>query len=919
MIQKRFYLLCLVGFWTIALLRVPLFAQRFDWAAQSTTSGGAGALAVAIGAQGEVITVGNFMTSTDLDPGPGTFVVTGSATGSNAYIQALTASGSFLWGAAIQTTTGQAHARSVEVDPLGNIVVVGAISGTVDLDIGTGTDLHTVSTQGIFIVRISPSGGYLGGTSIDQPSLQYDNGSVLALDGVNGIYVVANFIDSVALSPGVVLHDSGTGDVFLARFDSSLNYVWHTHLGSPLQELGFCVATDANGVVIGARLMDPVDVDPGPATVLVGSTTAASGLVARYSHAGAYEWASVFVNTTFGDVMLMGIAVTPSRDILVTGQFYGTMDMDPGPGTTFISSPASDDVVIARLSSTGALEWARSMGGNNPDMGRNIVTDTAGNAYVEVLYYSAMDMDPGPGIYQATLPTPANVLDAAVVKLDSLGDFVWAGILTGSGSEGLGDLTVDAAGEVFGVGGFENAFDADPSPTATYVLNTPVHGESFIFAWRQDSCTDLRMRLDSVAGLNCTVNQGTAFTHAAGGLPPYSYAWSTIPPDLDSICTVASAGLYTVTVKDSRNCVDAAQVFIPGPSTNGYDLQINLVAAAFRPGVTTNLTLDAFNAGCAPISGQVKLKLSPFTTLVAANPAATLIAPDTLSWSFAAMNLDSGHFVIQLSLQTAITANIGDTIHLPLVITPTAGDDSPMDNLREDYSFPVQNSLDPNRIDVYPPGECTEHYVLSGTPLTYTVQFQNTGNAEALEVEILDTLPLTLNPQSFTLLGSSHTVVASFVEDQVLALTFHDIHLPDSTSNEPASHGYALFRVMPRPSLPSGTIIANRAAIYFDYNPPVITNAARVTMVDVIPACAVGVAPVQTSETIHLYPNPTTEAFWITGLTEDTQLRVVDLCGRTIWSGQALAGQPLKVSVTGWAQGLYWLDAGREGLRLQVR
>lgn len=56
-------------------------------------------------------------------------------------------------------------------------------------------------------------------------------------------------------------------------------------------------------------------------------------------------------------------------------------------------------------------------------MGRNIVTDTAGNAYVEVLYYSAMDMDPGPGIYQATLPTPANVLDAAVVKLDSLRRF----------------------------------------------------------------------------------------------------------------------------------------------------------------------------------------------------------------------------------------------------------------------------------------------------------------------------------------------------------------------------------------------------------------------------------------------------------------------------------------------------------------
>ncbi|MFN8393987.1 MAG: hypothetical protein U0176_04865 [Bacteroidia bacterium] len=64
------------------------------------------------------------------------------------------------------------------------------------------------------------------------------------------------------------------------------------------------------------------------------------------------------------------------------------------------------------------------------------------------------------------------------------------------------------------------------------------------------------------------------------------------------------------------------------------------------------------------------------------------------------------------------------------MVLPIAGDSLPENNQRLDYLFPVINSLDPNQKSVYPAGACYQHYVLNQAPLTYTIQFQNTGNAE---------------------------------------------------------------------------------------------------------------------------------------------------------------------------------------------
>jgi len=54
--------------------------------------------------------------------------------------------------------------------------------------------------------------------------------------------------------------------------------------------------------------------------------------------------------------------------------------------------------------------------------------------------------------------------------------------------------------------------------------------------------------------------------------------------------------------------------------------------------------------------------------------------------------------------------------------------------------------------------------------------------------------------------------------------TFTNIMLPDSTTDEPGSHGFVRFTAIPISSVPAGAYIENRASIFFDFNPAVVTN-----------------------------------------------------------------------------------------------
>ncbi len=142
-------------------------------------------------------------------------------------------------------------------------------------------------------------------------------------------------------------------------------------------------------------------------------------------------------------------------------------------------------------------------------------------------------------------------------------------------------------------------------------------------------------------------------------------------------------------------------------------------------------------------------------------------------------------------------------------------------------------AYDPNDKIGYPLGYTDAHFVEDGTEIEYVVRFQNTGNAAAYDVIIRDTLDQNLDIETFRLVANSHSVmVVVDPEYREIAFNFSDIMLPDSTSDEPGSHGLVSFKIRMKQNLPMGTLISNTAGIYFDTNPAVITNTYTHTIFD---------------------------------------------------------------------------------------
>ena len=136
----------------------------------------------------------------------------------------------------------------------------------------------------------------------------------------------------------------------------------------------------------------------------------------------------------------------------------------------------------------------------------------------------------------------------------------------------------------------------------------------------------------------------------------------------------------------------------------------------------------------------------------------------------------------------------------------------------------LTGSYDPNEKIALPTGFGDEHLIEKHWPLDYTIYFQNTGNDTAFTVEIIDTISPYLDLSTLRVANGSHPFVWNIGPNNALTFTFDDIALPDSTIDLLGSQGFIKYSIKPKADAPFNQRIENRAAIYFDFNEPIITN-----------------------------------------------------------------------------------------------
>ncbi len=208
---------------------------------------------------------------------------------------------------------------------------------------------------------------------------------------------------------------------------------------------------------------------------------------------------------------------------------------------------------------------------------------------------------------------------------------------------------------------------------------------------------------------------------------------------------------------------------------------------------------------------------------------------------------------------------------------------------------PNVGSYDPNDKQAFPTGYGAQHQIGRGIELEYLIRFQNTGTDTAFTVVIRDSLSAWLDPLTVRPGASSHQYRFDFYgEGANMKFVFDNIMLPDSNASQAGSQGYISYRVSPKADVPFGTVINNSAAIYFDFNEPVITNTTF-HLVDTNFVVVSNWEAVWPGVSVQVQPNPMSEQAVVlfNGLPESTEVRVeiLDITGRVQQSGTTSNGR----------------------------
>lgn len=274
---------------------------------------------------------------------------------------------------------------------------------------------------------------------------------------------------------------------------------------------------------------------------------------------------------------------------------------------------------------------------------------------------------------------------------------------------------------------------------------------------------------------------------------------------------------------------------------------------------------------------------------------------DTLFWNnllfdFSPNSVDT-NYVINVTGTTGLF--VGDSLSFCSRITSINPDLDPINDLMCRNNL-VIGPYDPNDKHVSPAGPI----FLTNETLEYTVRFQNTGTDTAINVVVIDTLSDLLDPSTFEFVYATHNCVPE-INNNILQFNFNNINLPDSNVDESGSNGKVIFRMNQASSNSVGDTILNKVEIYFDFNPPIVTNYAMSPIID---PSQVGLNENYKSN-FSIYPNPAKDNFTIDlNATKTGQVQISDASGRLLYNKEFRGKNKLSINSSNWQKGIYLIQ-----------
>lgn len=257
------------------------------------------------------------------------------------------------------------YSQGVSVDSNGNSYITGTFSD--EISFGAHT-LEAAGDRDIFITKIDSNGNFIWAQQVaTDDGIGFD----IDVDDSGNSYITGVFFGFGGFG-NHNLYSNGS-DVFIAKLDSSGNFIWAKQAGGTLDDVAYAITLDREGNIYTTGAFKGY--------AIFGSTNLTSNgnkdiFISKLDPNGNFIWTKQAGGT--GEDIARGICVDSDNNCYVTGQFFYAANF----GSNYLTSYGDRDIFLSRLDSNGNFIWTKQAGGDDWDTAKDVSTDNSGNLYV---------------------------------------------------------------------------------------------------------------------------------------------------------------------------------------------------------------------------------------------------------------------------------------------------------------------------------------------------------------------------------------------------------------------------------------------------------------------------------------------------------------------------------------------------------
>ncbi len=794
------------------------------------------ALSCAIDTNGNTYLAGNTVSTDGIASNGHQNTKGGGGSVGNAFLVKFNAVGARQWGTYYGQNTGT-DGYSCTSDIFGNVYLAGQTSSWSGIASNGHQDSFVTGTGIAFLVKFNGDGVRQWGTYYGGGFL--DVGRSCATDSNGNVYLAGStmsesYIDSVG-------HQSTFGggfnvtDAFLVKFNANGIRQWGTYYGGNDSDVGHSCAVDGDGSVylagrtssIGSIASDGFQNTKGTGT---------DAFLVKFDPNGVRQWG------TYCGGNSSDLAYSCSADGNGSVYIAGV-----SASTTNISSSGHQDVLGGSNDAfLVKIRLPRIIGRIYLDLNEDCIQASSETGSAPFI---SLTVQPGNTVVQTN--------SGGIWHIDSLPAGNYTVTIDTSNYNWMVTCPMTQSFTVIHPDSFLVApsfgmVSTAPCPMPSVSIAMPRMRRGFSGQQVNVRVCNEPMATENLEGAFCVVEldenldvQSSSMPYSDLGNNQYSFDLGTITPDQCVDFTLSTTVMLTAVAQQTL-CLSAE--LYPQP-----ECVFDTIAAPFPPTVTScegqwdgsSLNIQGYCDGdtvrfTITNQGQAMGCYSPVSVYLDGQQIALdslqLNGGDSSSFAFWGLAQTWTVSVLQhpehpgSSNPIASVENCGTGNWIPGVIGQFPQDDA--DPIEDIFCGQVNAPYDPNDKTGFPNGLGETHAIQQNQQIEYLVRVQNIGTDKAVNVVILDTLSTDLNIFTVQSGVSSHPYQFRMYGPRVLEWRFNTILLPDSTTDEPGSNGFVMFKVQQVPDLPFGTVIENTANIYFDFEEPVITNTYFHTVTD---------------------------------------------------------------------------------------